>query len=270
MDRARIINEVDEHDGTTYAEPLAGLRVSWGAILAGALATVSVSLICWALAASITLSATDATASSVKGSVIALWICAMVTTLIGAVVGGWLAGYLPGNKNVFLGAAHGFLGWGLAFLLSSAIGFAAIGGMTTATTQATVTTAAATVQAAGSTVGGVAGGPMRLDKQATNLLESLGYTPAQASSMVSSAQAAIQKELGRQPGGPAAATDVRGALDKVINWIAGLTWSWFGTWFIAAILSVGAGSLAARQLRPHARRAPEIGPSVAEPVPQPA
>src|SRR4051794_30566507 len=89
----------DTGPGRTYAEPLSGLRVSWGAILAGAVATLAVALILWALALAIVLTVTNADVGSVRASAIALWIAGIATTLIGAFVGGALAGYLPGNPR---------------------------------------------------------------------------------------------------------------------------------------------------------------------------
>jgi hypothetical protein len=248
MDRTVMLNDVGEHDGATYAEPLGGLRVSWGSILAGALALTAVSLILWALAAAITLTATKATVSSLEGAFIALWICAMVTTLIGAFVGGWFAGYLPGNKNRFLAASHAILGWALAFVLTSAMGWGTIRSIAASATQASMTMASATVQAAGSTVGGVAGGPMMLDRTATNLLESLGYSPTQARSMVTDLKADVQKAI--QSKTKPAVPSVQSVFGPVINWSAGLTWSWFGTWFVAGILSAMGGIAAAKQLNP--------------------
>src|SRR6476659_5474188 len=97
--------------GHTYAEPLAGLRVSWGSILAGAVAALAVSLLLWSLALAIILSVTHATA--LRETLVAMGICSVVTTLVGALAGGWLAGYLPGNPNRLIASVHAFLAWGL-------------------------------------------------------------------------------------------------------------------------------------------------------------
>jgi hypothetical protein len=110
------------------------------------------------------------------------------------------------------------------------------------------TTAAATAQTAGATVGGVAGGQMTLDRKAENLLESLGYPPSEARTMVDQGKANIQREL---KGGVRTPTlpNAQGALDTAINWIAGLTWSWFGTSLVSGLLACIAGVIAAKQLR---------------------
>jgi MFS family permease len=248
MNRSILLRDVDEHTGTNYAEPLAGLRVSWGSILAGTLGLIATSTILWALAAAITLTATNATVSSLTGTLIALWICAMVTTLVGALVGGWIAGYMPGNGNRFLGGIHGFLAWALAFIVVSTAGFGVAGSITRTATNAAVSTASATVQMAGSAVGGAAGGQMKLDTAAVNLLESLGYPPREANSSIATAKADIQRVLRRGVSTGGATGTVRSLANGLVDWTAGLTWSWFGTWFLAGILSVAGGIAASRQV----------------------
>lgn len=262
------IEAIDESETRTYAEPLAGLRVSWGSILAGALGVVAISLILWALAAAITLTATNASVSSVGRTVVALWICAMATTLVGAFFGGWLAGYLPGNRSAVIGGLHGFFAWALAFLVTSAAGVGVLGSVARTTTEVATTAAAATAQTAGATVGGVAGGQMTLDKNAQNLLESLGYTPSESAMMVQHGKARIQREL--RGGGPAM-PNARGAIGRAIEWTAGLTWSWFGTWIVSAALAIAGGVMGSMRLRRGIaeRPRPVTRPPVT-PVPQPA
>jgi hypothetical protein len=270
MDRA-ILTDVSEHDGRTYAEPLSGLRVSWGSILAGALALVAVSTLLWALAAAIILTATNATVHSIKGCLLALWICGMVTTLAGGIVGGWLAGFLPGNRNVLMGAVHGFLAWGLAFVVMSATYFSVIGGVTKTALMTSMTAAASGLETAGSTVGGAAGGNLALDAKAQNLLTSLGYTSSEARSIVADAKSGIQRTIrGHERGeaGPNVGTAARETADTIVDLSAGLAWSWFGTWLLAAALAVLGGIVSVRQLRPGARAStPTPRPAVTEPQP---
>jgi hypothetical protein len=65
----------EERPVATYAQPLSRLQVSWGSILAGALAMLAVSLILWALCLAVTLSATSASVGSVKGAITAGLVC---------------------------------------------------------------------------------------------------------------------------------------------------------------------------------------------------
>jgi hypothetical protein len=274
MNQTLRMDEVDEDEllARTYAEPLAGLRVSWGSILAGALGIVAVSLILWALAAAITLTATSASVGSVVRSMIALGICAIVTTLIGSLVGGWLAGYLPGNRSALIGGLHGVLACALAFVLTSAAAFGVAGGIARTTTEVTTSAATATAQAAGATVGGIAGGEMALDRKAQNLLESLGYSPSESASMVREGKESIQRQL-RGGGGAPAMPSARGAIGSVIDCAAGLTWSWFGTWLVSGALALVGGIIGAKRLR--RRIAPRAGAvlettAVVSTSPQPA
>jgi hypothetical protein len=250
----------EERTVATYAQPLSRLQVSWGAILAGALATTAVSLLLWSLALAIILSATNATVGSLQGSMIAAWVFALLTTLAGAFVGGAVAGYLPGNPRKLITVAHGFLAWAVAFMFSAAMQWSMVTGLTQFATSTVVSTAGAAVQSAGSAVGGAAAGAAagqpRLESNAVSVLESLGYSPAESRGMVESARGSVQEILRGQRGKAEAAqagAQVRGALDTMINSAALYTWLWFATWAIAA----GLAMLGATMVLPRVRRVPE-------------
>jgi hypothetical protein len=141
----QAVQRLERHEetvpfGHTYAEPLSGLRVSWGSVLAGAVAMIAVALLLWSLALAIVSLAAHPTANSVRGSAYALWICAMATTLIGAAVGGYLAGYLPGSTRPGIFAAHGFLAWCVALLLSFGFGLYLARGTAVVAANATTST----------------------------------------------------------------------------------------------------------------------------------
>jgi hypothetical protein len=103
-----------------YLAEANGLRVSWAAVLSGAVALLAVTLIVWALALAIVSLAAHPTGGSLKGAAIALWIGAMVATLLGGFVGGWFASIGSGADRRELVLAQAFLAWGLAFLVSFA------------------------------------------------------------------------------------------------------------------------------------------------------
>jgi hypothetical protein len=244
MHHVRTFDEVDVVDAAgTPAEPLAGLRVSWGSILGGAIAIVAVSMILWALAAAIAFTATGPSMDAVLRTVVALWICAIVTTLIGAFVGGALAGYLPGNRRPGIGGIHGFLAWALAFVVASAVAVGTAGGIVRTTTQ--VATSAA--ETAGTTMGGIAGGPAGIDRTAESVLDWLGYSPNEASRMVEESKADIRRQL--RTSGPTA-EETKSAIGRAIDVTAGVYWSWFGTWFLAAALALMGGIAGSKRLPP--------------------
>jgi hypothetical protein len=126
----------------TYAQPLSGLRVSWGSVLAGTVTTVAVSIILFALALAIVSLAAHPTAASFRGSIAILWICGMFTTLVGAFIGGIVAGYLPGNPRPVIAVTHAFLGWALALVLATGMQAYLLRGALMATADAMADTAA--------------------------------------------------------------------------------------------------------------------------------
>lgn len=204
-----VVRDTRESFGRTYAEPLSGLRVSWGSVLAGAVTMLAVSLILWALALAIVSSlVAHPDAASMRVSGIALWICAMGTTLIGALVGGWFAGYLPGNPRAGLGAVHGFLAWAVALVVSFAFQFFVIRG---------VVNTAANALAAGTAVESSQGGA--------------GGDEAQGMAQGPSTQ------------------DITRAGHAAISTMTAIGWSWFGTWAASLLFATGAGASAASRFR---------------------
>jgi hypothetical protein len=251
----------EERPVATYAQPLSRLQVSWGSILAGAVALLAVSGLIWSLCLAIILSATHATVGSVKGALVAAYVTAILTTLIGAFVGGMVAGYLPGNPRRIVSMAHAFLAWAVAFVFAAFLHLGLLGGSARTTAEVATSTVSAAVQSAGAAVGGAAGaagGPAGIEQKATGLLEELGYSSAEARSMVASARGDMQQILrGQGPkaeqvqtGAQQVATQARGALDTIISWSAGYVWLWWLTWTAACALAMaGAATVMARTRR---------------------
>ncbi len=237
----------------TYAEPLAGLRVSWGAILAGALTTLAVSTILLALALAIILSVTHANPTSLRGSAIAIGICSIATTLIGAFIGGTFAGYLPGNASRLLAGAHAFFAWGVAFLFATMFELSMMAGVARTTTQAATDMVGAAAATAGAAVGGATSGSPDLDQRALGLLRSLGYSDTEARSMVNESRGQAQRVLRGQERpvqgmGGEMRQDMRQSAERMLNVSAAVTWAWFGTWMLAGILAIMGGLGAAGRL----------------------
>ncbi len=245
----------EERPVATYAQPLSRLQVSWGSILAGTVSLLAVSLVVWALCLAIILSVTSATVGAAKGAVIAGIVTSVVSTLIGAFVGGMVAGYLPGNPRRAISVAHGFIAWSVAFLLSASMHLSLFAGAASGTTQVLAGATSAAVQSAGSAVGAAAGNPATLQQRAIGLLETLGYTPAEATAMVSSARNDAQQILRgegpraqqAQAGAQQAAAQAQGALDTAINWAAGYLWVWWATWMVAGGLAMAGASIVVKR-----------------------
>ena len=72
-----------------------------------------------------------------------------------------------------------------------------------------------------------------------------------------------QRSPGAQPQDPMA-RDPRGGIDRMITWSAGVTWAWFGTWLLCAVLAIAGAFAAARRLTARAS-----GPKQILPTPEP-
>jgi hypothetical protein len=191
----------------TSSWAVGGSRVSWGAVLAGTVTMLAVTALLTALSIAVISLAMHPSAGSLRGSGLAFWICAVVSTLIGAFLGGTVAGKAPRMATRRLAMAHGFVAWGLALIASLVFQLWTMRGTVDAVTDA------------------VAGGML-----------------AEQSGEMSSNQAP-----GDLPGmeGPRAEA-MRGAT-IAIDTLRGAAWSWFGTWFLAGILAVAAAGLAGRR-----------------------
>jgi hypothetical protein len=246
-----VVSESREPVGPTYAEPLSGLCISWGAVLAGTVAMLATALLLWALALAIVALATHPSAASFKASFIALWICAIGTTLVGALVGGWVAGALPGNPRKRIGMAHGFVSWGLALILSFVFGVFVLGGTLRTATTAGVTTASAAVEATGAAAGGAVGANSPLSRRARQTLVSLGYTREQARRIVTEAKgkgAAITQGTTGTGVGAGIESGLSAVGRTVIDFVIALGWTWFGTWFVSLWLALAGGAAGATRL----------------------
>lgn len=100
--------------------PAALKRISWGAVFAGLIVTIMVSLVLALLGMGIGLgtidSQTEANPFAGLGVGAAIWW--LVSSLIALFLGGWVAGRMSGIPKPFDGAVHGVLTWGLATLLT--------------------------------------------------------------------------------------------------------------------------------------------------------
>jgi hypothetical protein len=223
----------------TYAQPLSGLRVSWGSVLAGTAALLAVSLILWTLALAIIAVVMHPTLNSLKVSGMILWVSGIATTLIGAFVGGWLAGYLPGNPRRGIGVAHGFLTWCVAMIVSFGFQLFLFRGMVTAATTAAMETAAAGGETSGVALQ-VEGMPRTQETQRMQGMPGMQGTPGMPGA----------PGVTRIPGGgPGPQGNDAIMVRTALQCVAGMSWSWFGTWFLAGLLSIAGARAGVRRIR---------------------
>lgn len=151
--------------------PTSESAVSWGAILAGAVAAAALSLILLILGVGLGLSSVspwsfEGVSKETFGWTSVAWLT--FTALAASGLGGYLAGrlrtkwtQLHGDETYFRDTAHGFVSWAVATLLTAGLLTSAIGGVlgagakvAGATAGAAATTAGAAVAGAGSAAAG--------------------------------------------------------------------------------------------------------------------
>jgi hypothetical protein len=125
-----------EKTSTLSAPPSSLRRISWGAIIGGAVAAISILLLLNLLGVGIGASTIDPMEGDQpgKGMAIGAGIWFVLSFLVALAVGGWASGRLVGVPNRKDGMVHGFITWGvttmvLLWALTSAIG-GLIGGAT--------------------------------------------------------------------------------------------------------------------------------------------
>lgn len=140
----------------------AASAVSWGAILAGALAAAAISLILFILGIGLGLTSISPwSGEGISGQALGIstigW--TTFTSLVASALGGYIAGRLrtrwvsvDQDEVYFRDTAHGFLAWGLATLITATM-------LTTVSAKLAATTASVAGDVAGATAGvAVAGG----------------------------------------------------------------------------------------------------------------
>lgn len=141
---------------TVIPAPALLKRVSWGAILAGAVIAIALTALLSLLGIGIGLGTLDiAQGDSVEGAPKATLIWWAATSIIATGIGAFVAARLAGIPRGITGALHGMAVWAVATILTlwlatSAVGFALGAASNVVTTTARITTGAV------STVGGAA------------------------------------------------------------------------------------------------------------------
>ena len=94
-----------------------GPRVSWQGEWAGTITTLAGATILFALALAIIALAMHPTVGSLRGATIAAWICMMACIVVASFFGGLVASRVRGSPRMRVGLLHGFITWGLTFVL---------------------------------------------------------------------------------------------------------------------------------------------------------
>ncbi|WP_313345094.1 hypothetical protein [Stenotrophomonas sp.] len=155
---------------TSVIEPAPESAVSWGAILAGAVAAAALSLILLILGVGLGLSSVspwsfEGVSKETFGWGSIVWLT--LTALAASGLGGYLAGRLRtkwtrlhGDETYFRDTAHGFVSWAVATLLTAGLLTSAIGGVLGTGVKAAGATAGAAATTAGAATAGAGAAAM--------------------------------------------------------------------------------------------------------------
>ncbi|WP_236552461.1 hypothetical protein [Belnapia sp. F-4-1] len=172
-------------------------RISWGAIIAGAIVAVAIGLMLNALGAGVGATTVDATArgtpsASSFGIGAAIWL--LVSNLIGLAVGGYVAARLSGTADNTDGTLHGLAVWGTTFLISAVLLGNVVSGIASTATSGASSLLGSVASGAGSAASAV--GQQAADRTSNGTLQS----------MAQSVTDRVQSALSGTGGNPAAMT----------------------------------------------------------------
>lgn len=169
-ERGAVEPDVPVLTRTPIVESSPESAVSWGAILAGAVAAAALSLILLILSIGLGLSSVspwsfDGVSKETFGWGSIAWLT--FTALAASGLGGYLAGRLRtkwtrlhGDETYFRDTAHGFVSWAVATLLTAGLLTSAIGGILGTGVQAVGATAGAAASTAGAAAAGAGSAAM--------------------------------------------------------------------------------------------------------------
>ncbi|MFC3125431.1 hypothetical protein ACFOD4_10190 [Pseudoroseomonas globiformis] len=168
-------------------------RISWGAIIAGAVVAVTTGLMLNALGAgigatTIDTAARETPAASSFGIGAAVWM--LISNLIGLALGGYVAARLSGTADNTDGTLHGLAVWGTTFLISAVLLGNLVAGMTSFAVSGASSLIGGVAQGAGSAVSAVG-------EQAANRTDT-GTLQSAAQGLINRVQGALEG-TGRDP-----------------------------------------------------------------------
>jgi hypothetical protein len=148
-------------------------RVSWGAVIAGAVVALTIGLMLNALGAGVGATTVDAAARSSPsassfGIGAAIWL--LVSNLIGLAVGGYVAARLSGTADNTDGTLHGLAVWGTTFLISAVLLGNLVSGIASTATSGASSLLGGVASGAGSVAS--AAGQQVADRTSTGALQS--------------------------------------------------------------------------------------------------
>jgi hypothetical protein len=108
---------------------MSGRRVSWGAIISGVVVALVVQMLLSILGIAVGAATIDAAGSVTTGVGIGAGIWFAASGIIAFYCAGWTAGRMAGIPRAVESTMHGFLAWGVAFVVGALMVTSAIGGL---------------------------------------------------------------------------------------------------------------------------------------------
>ncbi|WP_232481061.1 hypothetical protein [Roseomonas sp. KE2513] len=147
-------------------------RVSWGAVIAGAVVALTIGLMLNALGAGIgtttvDVAARDTPSASSFGIGAAIWV--LVSNLIGLAIGGYVAARLSGTSDNTDGTLHGLAVWGTTFLISAVLLGNLVSGIASTAASGASSLVSSVASGAGSAVSAV--GQQAANRTSTSTLQ---------------------------------------------------------------------------------------------------
>jgi hypothetical protein len=135
-------------------------RISWGAVLAGALLALAITTTLNVLGAAIGMGSIDLTerdgpSAATFGIAGGVWV--LVAHLLALAVGGWVAARLSGTIDRGDGALHGLAVWAFAFLISAMVLGNVVSGIASSATSGLASIVGGAARGAGEAASAVAG-----------------------------------------------------------------------------------------------------------------
>ena len=224
-------------------------RVSWGAILAGAVLALALYFLLTLLGAAIGLSVGDETDASTLGTGAAVW--AVLVTALCLFAGGYAASHFTVGENKAEAAVYGLLVWAVVFamllwLMASGVraGFGAMVGVATAGGAAvgSVADAVPTDALSGDALSGISAADVE------SFAREAGVDQAQIDRMKRSADdfaAKAKDPAARRRAGEEVKQEANRAADRVGEAATTAAWWAFGGTLLSMLAAVGGGALGA-------------------------
>lgn len=218
-------------------------RISWGAIFAGLIVAIMVSLILSLLGLAIGAATVNpmSEANPMSGLGIGAVIWLSITTLIAYFAGGCVAGRLAGVGRRADAMLHGVVTWGLATIVTLFVFTSAVGGLLGGTANLLSGVAGTTIAPRAEQVATSSDPSEAMKNQMKQLLQAAGQSPAEAEQAVETWAQRIQQGEITEPAGAETERAVREAGETMATGTSRAAWGAFIALILGALAAAFGG-----------------------------